>query len=234
MYERQRDGSMTGLLDIKEAAALLRVSETSLRRWTNAGRLRCLRVGGRRERRFRREDLEAFLEAAPARAPAASPDTGGHWCGLYTSDLSRLRAAVAFLAAALEQAERGLLVATQDVHRAVLAQLERDRPATRRDLDAGRLMLLAFQDTPAAQLDFWRAQLEAARAEGVARVSAVADVSSAPFGKLVALEVLELEMELDRSIAKRFPVAILCQYDARLLSGLEAAELLQRHDGHFH
>lgn len=38
------------LLDIAQAAALLRVGEASLRRWTNAGRLPCRRIGGRRER----------------------------------------------------------------------------------------------------------------------------------------------------------------------------------------
>src|SRR2546430_9013310 len=59
------------LLDIKQAAALLQVSEASLRRWTNAGRLACFRVGGRRERRFRRADLMAFLESHPFAAGAA-------------------------------------------------------------------------------------------------------------------------------------------------------------------
>jgi len=34
-------------LDIAQAAALLRVSEASLRRWTNGGRLPCRRIGGR-------------------------------------------------------------------------------------------------------------------------------------------------------------------------------------------
>src|SRR5437899_1730190 len=42
------------LLDIRQAAALLHVSAASLRRWTNAGLLASFRVGGRRERRFRR------------------------------------------------------------------------------------------------------------------------------------------------------------------------------------
>src|SRR5207245_1260423 len=50
------------LLNIKQAAELLNVSEISLRRWTNEGRLACRRVGGRRERRFRRQDLLDFLE----------------------------------------------------------------------------------------------------------------------------------------------------------------------------
>jgi hypothetical protein len=35
----------TVLLDISEAAQFLNVSETSLRRWTNAGALACLRIG---------------------------------------------------------------------------------------------------------------------------------------------------------------------------------------------
>src|SRR5207237_189841 len=70
------------LLDIAQAAAFLHVSPMSLRRWTNSGRLSCFRIGGRRERRFRRADLLALLERSgePTRAPQAP----GHLCGLYT------------------------------------------------------------------------------------------------------------------------------------------------------
>jgi transcriptional repressor of dcmA and dcmR len=66
--ESPSDGE--ALLDIKEAARFLRVSETSLRRWTNTGQLGCLRVGRKRERRFRRADLMAFLEHQPVRVSA--------------------------------------------------------------------------------------------------------------------------------------------------------------------
>lgn len=55
MPEKQR------FLTITEAAEFLQVSETSLRRWTNSGKLRCFRVGGRGERRFLVEDLLAFM-----------------------------------------------------------------------------------------------------------------------------------------------------------------------------
>src|SRR5260221_8590690 len=55
MPEQQR------FLTISEAAGFLHVSEVSLRRWTNSGKLRCLRVGGRNERRFLMEDLLAFM-----------------------------------------------------------------------------------------------------------------------------------------------------------------------------
>ena len=55
MPEKQR------FLTINEAAEFLHVSEVSLRRWTNSGKLRCFRVGGRNERRFQMEDLLAFM-----------------------------------------------------------------------------------------------------------------------------------------------------------------------------
>ncbi len=48
------------LLDIEQAAQFLNVSETSLRRWTNAGRLACFRVGRRRERVVWQHDETRF------------------------------------------------------------------------------------------------------------------------------------------------------------------------------
>ena len=48
-------------LTITEAAEYLKVSKTSLRRWTNNGRLACYRVGHRNERRFLLDDLVAFM-----------------------------------------------------------------------------------------------------------------------------------------------------------------------------
>src|SRR2546428_9326635 len=107
---------MQDLLDIKEAAAFLRVSETSLRRWTNAGRLRCFRIGGRRERRVRRADLEAVLGGAS--------HAGQHFCGFYISDLQRLREAAAVLATRFRAGTRRPLVATPGVRRAGVGQLE--------------------------------------------------------------------------------------------------------------
>ncbi len=49
------------LLTIEEAARYLNVSKTSLRRWTNTGKLTCHRVGMRQERRFAVADLDRFL-----------------------------------------------------------------------------------------------------------------------------------------------------------------------------
>ena len=53
--------SETGLMTLDEAATYLGVSKVSLRRWTVNGQLRCVRVGSRRDRRFRRADLDSYI-----------------------------------------------------------------------------------------------------------------------------------------------------------------------------
>src|SRR5258708_15140588 len=65
------------LLNTREAARFLRVSEASIRRWSDAGLLVAQRVGRRRERRFAADDLRHFLENPPggARGPASEVST---------------------------------------------------------------------------------------------------------------------------------------------------------------
>jgi len=203
------------------------VSATSLRRWTNAGRLPCLRIGGRRERRFQRADLLAFVgdKGGTARAPPRN-----HFCDLYTSDLVRARGAAAFLRVGLRSNALCLLAAAKPVQRAVLAQLEHDRPSIRTDLKAGRLVVAEYHASAAAQLDYWRARIRAALESGASAVYVVGDLS-AGFRRMPFAVTLAYEAEYGRSIAQAFPVTTLCQYDARRISGLDAAGLLQCHDG---
>jgi excisionase family DNA binding protein len=70
MPEKQR------FLTITEAAEFLRVSETSLRRWTNSGNLRCFRVGVRGERRFLVEDLMEFVATGKVKQKPPSTASG--------------------------------------------------------------------------------------------------------------------------------------------------------------
>ncbi len=56
------------LLTISEAADFLNVSKATIRRWTNAGLLPCVRLGPRGERRFRPEDLTDRISAATDRS----------------------------------------------------------------------------------------------------------------------------------------------------------------------
>src|SRR2546429_4062694 len=117
----------------------------TLRRWTTSGRLPCFRVGGRRERRFRRADLLAFLERTgePAPAPPA-----GHLCGLYTSGAARERQAAAFLAKGLEAGGTCFLAAEPTVRERVLARLARDWPAAPAAAPTGRPPLAPARPPP--------------------------------------------------------------------------------------
>jgi excisionase family DNA binding protein len=49
------------LWTLDEVAAYLRVSPTTIRRWTNAGKLPCYRLGTKGERRFSAEKVALFL-----------------------------------------------------------------------------------------------------------------------------------------------------------------------------
>ncbi|MBI2857492.1 MAG: helix-turn-helix domain-containing protein [Chloroflexi bacterium] len=60
------EGSMEsaqGMLTIPEVAVLLHVHPNTVRLWSNKGLLRAYRLGFRRDRRFRPEDIDAFLRA---------------------------------------------------------------------------------------------------------------------------------------------------------------------------
>jgi transcriptional repressor of dcmA and dcmR len=210
------------LLDIAQAAALLQVSEASLRRWTNRGQLSCLRIGGRRERRFRRADLIAFMEGHPSAL-------AGHVCGLYTSDSGRTRQVADLLADGLEAGSVCFLAAQPDVRERVFTRLARQRPSLQRDLDLGRLVAFEYFERAAAQLELWETQWDAAMRDGVRSLNVVGDVSGGRLAREGSFDqVLEYETEYGK-MSRRFPVATMCLYDARLYSGLETARLLGIH-----
>jgi len=219
------------LLDIKQAARFLKVSETSLRRWTNSGRLACLRVGHRRERRFRRRDLLAFAEEQPAGAPARSelPQTeGSHLCGLYASELSRVNLAVAFLAEGLLPETVSYLAAEPEARRQIVVHLERRRPSIEADVAAGRLVLAQYASSARAQLDFWETSFAAAATARARSLRVVGDVSGGLGKRLAPHELVEYEQSYDK-LRLRFGVGTLCLYDVRHSSGLDVLDVLKVH-----
>ena len=53
--------STTKLLRIREAAGVLGVNPETLRRWDREGILKSVRVGTRGDRRYKKEDIEAYI-----------------------------------------------------------------------------------------------------------------------------------------------------------------------------
>jgi excisionase family DNA binding protein len=54
---------MTDMLTIREVARLLHVHPNTLRRWSNAGRIKAYHINQRGDRRFKREEIAHFLDA---------------------------------------------------------------------------------------------------------------------------------------------------------------------------
>ena len=50
------------MLTLSEVAHLLNVHPNTIRRWTQLGVLKAYRFGKRRDRKFKRQDVEEFLE----------------------------------------------------------------------------------------------------------------------------------------------------------------------------
>src|ERR1700687_775588 len=148
----------SSLLNTKEAARFLRVSEASVRRWSDAGLLAARRVGRRRERRFEREDLVRFLgqpegQVQPAVAEPATVNVGGvpvplstHIAPIYGTDLGGLRLSIPFLADGLRAGQPCFLVAHGTALNRYAMALKNDQ---RIDLDAAvRHGQLAVLDGP--------------------------------------------------------------------------------------
>jgi excisionase family DNA binding protein len=236
------------LLDISEAAQFLNVSETSLRRWTNAGTLPCLRIGRRRERRFRRADLLAFMEQPAARNTAdrkgdstnaqrwkeqpAATIRGNHVCGIYGSDAGRLDLAVPFLLEGLHEKNVCFLVAPSRAQREIVKALKARRASLDSDIKARRLIVTEHQKSAAAQCRFFQTAMKEAEDNGAGSFRVLCDMWGFRL-RLSARQVIELEVGFERLIAARFPVLSLCAYDARKFTGVELLDALKDHDDTF-
>ena len=52
-----------GMLNVSDVSQLLGIHVNTVRRWTNQGRLKAYRICSRGDRRYQRDDIEAFLMA---------------------------------------------------------------------------------------------------------------------------------------------------------------------------
>jgi excisionase family DNA binding protein len=222
------------LLDIEQAARFLQVSETSLRRWTNSGRLGCLRVGRRRERRFRKADLLAFMELEPARP---SPSDGhapesAHLCGLYSTDEGQVEQALRFLAEGFAPGTVSYLVGSEAIRHRVLAALERQHPTLTRDIAEGRLVVSGYAASEAEQLHWWDSHLTGAIRGGATRLRSIGDAGS--FAETASREeLIAYETTWEQRFAHRFPLVSMCQYDVRRFSSLLILDVLKAHPACF-
>ncbi|MFQ5535082.1 MAG: MEDS domain-containing protein [Sphingomonadales bacterium] len=238
------------LLNIKQAAKLLNVSEISLRRWTDSGILSCLRVGARRERRFRREDLLAFPEQHPADRHTGNGDGeavghkqihldgvpieyGSHLCTFYESDLGRVKTSVPFLVDGLRAGDICFLIAADDAQEQILTQLKSVYGPLDAAFDKGLLRVCEGMASGKEMLDFFEREFVMATQKGNQSLRVLGDMSWFLCNGMDIDDLADFEVKYNYSLAHRFPVVSLCQYDARKFSGQGVLNALKCHEDTF-
>lgn len=217
---------MQKMLNTAEAARFLRVSQASIRRWADSGRLPAARVGGRRERRFKESDLEAFVEQSPARREdtvavgAARVSVPGHLASFYSTDEGGLRLSVPFFAEGMRSGQPCMLVANEHaVARYVSALGEPGLHFT---------PIVFAGGTAAGAIAEWEGRLSESVARGAGVIRIVGEMAS-------EREMFDSEEEMFRYeeafelMSKRYPVVVICQYDAREFSGAALVRALKAH-----
>lgn len=245
------DSTVESLLNIKQAAKILNASEISLRRWSDAGKLPCMRIGARRERRFRLTDLLAYLEqdqtqdntaiAMHAAGRIAHIDLAGiainygsHLCAFYDTDSGRLKLALPFLLGGLQADNRCFLVAPAEVQTIIVNQLRDVRPGIDQDIQEGCLIMMdGMTDSTELYTFFEHAFLDANK-QGIQGLRVLGDMAWTLHKSMGIKELNDFEARYNQNLAHRFPVVSLCQYDARLFSGTAILSALKCHDDTFH
>jgi excisionase family DNA binding protein len=214
------------LLNTAEAARFLRVSQASIRRWSDAGLLTGHRVGRRRERRFRHADLLAFTDRSigtAAGAPAVvvagiSIPVPAHLATLFSSDAGGLRLTAPFLADGQRLHQPCFLVASGDA-------LRRYRAA----IDLGGVEIVHFSSGAAARaIDQWEDSFARVLARGASVIRVVGEMAEERPMFSSEDEMLRYEETFDM-MSKRYPVAVICQYDVRSFDGVALLRALKAH-----
>jgi excisionase family DNA binding protein len=231
------------LLNTEEAARFLRVSEASIRRWSDAGKLPSRRIGGRRERRFRELDLLAYLGAAePSPANRTVPvrtevNVGGlslplhsHIATFYNTDAGRLRLTVPFLVEGIRAGQPCFLAAAADVIDSYLAALRAEGVDVDSALKRGAFVTVDGGPGTTVQgaLDFWEQQFWPARAGGQTVIRVVGEMSSERTLFSSDAEMMNYEVAFGM-LSNRFPTVTLCQYDVREFDGETIFQAIRVH-----
>ncbi len=245
---------MTGLLSIDEAARYLNVSKDSLRRWTRLGTLACLRVGARRERRFRREDLDRMLrpntasQAQPALAAlpidplemlnaAALQGVPRHVC-LHFRDRDELwQLFRPYVLAHAKQKQAIVYIHEENSRADVLARLRGEGLDPKRMMADGLLRLLvpsqAYLRTgsfePERMLDFVEGSILDRRGAGHEAMLVSGEMIWRLSGAPGVERMDDYEMQLNELLVRYPKVTIVCHYDMHRMSSAMALGALCTH-----
>jgi excisionase family DNA binding protein len=234
------------LLTTREAARFLRASEASLRRWADAGLLPASRVGRRRARRFKEDDLLRFMgpeQGGPLRATAGLPrvislesmaiSLGSHLASFYSTDAGRLRLGLPFLRDGIQSDQTCVLFAPAEARDQYLLALQRESIDVVAAERSGLLRILSVGPISPEQ---FIADLEGLFIDITRHRPGPFRFLGEPVAGLAALKSVKAYLNFEHQfsgLAKRFPVVILCPVDVREFDGQSVIECLKLHHDTF-
>tara|TARA_R110001599_G_scaffold353688_1_gene595391 strand:+ start:76961 stop:77761 length:801 start_codon:yes stop_codon:yes gene_type:complete len=226
------------LLTITEAATFLNVSKPTIRRWTDDGRLACLRIGARNERRFRRSDLagliakpESIQGVSAPRVSCSNPVPGsnsGHQCIVSNTIDEEWATLGPAILAALNEGIQVLLVEVSDRKRR-LERLLRESGINMGDLLASHALICVSTEESYflsgefrwdRAVAFFESAILGAKARGIERVLIVGAGSgqAESEGRSYAEEMKKYELGLDEMLSRHSGATVLCPYTASEIS----------------
>ncbi len=242
------------LLTISEAAALLKVSKASLRRWTNNGQLRCYRVGGRSERRFYLDDLMDFMTVngnlslwqqgqddsdtltSGFIAEIPEPFQGKHICLFYKNPREQWQLFRSHFLAHIQTDSRTVYLYHGDKDR-VINWITSEGLDFKKLQESQTLLLLSSSETYCAEgyfttdrmLAFWQRNAVDAQNAGVKKLLLTGEMGWATTHVKGYEQLVPYEAALDLML-ERYPwVTTVCQYPVCEISGLTVYDNLYNH-----
>lgn len=221
---------MEPLLDIKNAARFLNVSEITIRRWTNSGKLKCYRVGGKKERRFQMADLEGILEDSKDLNPRPlgfgdqKVPAGSHMTHFYSEDKEAFEVSVLYLLEGIRRGDALLAVMPPQKGEKLLQYFALNRYPVGNWVERGRLTLSDGMDSPGEMIRYLTGF-----GAGPAEFRVVGDMLWT-FRKGWDLDALR---NLEQSPALAPPVGkglLLCQYSLEEFSGAHIMMASELHE----
>ncbi len=230
-------------LTITEAADYLKVSKTSLRRWTNNGRLACYRVGHRNERRFLLDDLVAFMGesidtgdyqdgyrmSASDNSPSVRQgrhETRLHICTFFKSPKEQWSLLRMHLLDHLNSEAKTVYIYQRDKQQ-LLTWLRNEDLDPEDLINRGVLELYTYADTylkdgyfsTDRMLTFWQNIITRHKASGTKRLLLTGEMGWASSGVMGCEQLVPYEAALDAMLETTPWVSVICQYPVYQFSG---------------
>ena len=230
-------------LTITEAAEYLKVSKTSLRRWTNNSRLACYRVGHRNERRFLLDDLVAFMgesidtnEYQESQRIHASVDTQSpirsprqlrkHICTFFRSPKEQWGLLRMHLLDHLNSEAKTVYIYQRDKQQ-LLTWLRNENLDPEDLINRGVLELHNSADTylkdgyfsTDRMLSFWQNIIDRHNISGTKRLFLTGEMGWASSGVQGCEQLVPYEAALDAMLEVTLWVSVICQYPVYQFSG---------------